>query len=225
MTTTGENTLTADGDTAFFGGSFDPPHLGHLAVAAAAIAAGMCRWVTWVPAYAPPHKNSHRVSFADRAAMVELTIADHENMSASRIEEELKLSPSYTFCVIDAWYLRYRSLPALLIGADSLLELHNWHRGAELAERCRILTYPRRGYPISEEALAAHWKPAMVKKLLSGMISGNFFEISSSELKSAMEKFTATGDIMSVKNFLAPGVTDYIIRRNLYIGTTPGTAR
>ena len=216
--------MTADCDTVFFGGSFDPPHLGHLAVAAAALDSGMCRRIAWVPAYAPPHKNSHRAAFADRAAMVELTIDGRDDMFLCRIEEELALSPSYTFCVIEAWYRRYGSLPALLIGADSLLELHNWHRGGELAERCRILTYPRRGYPVSAEALTVNWPPAMVEKLLSGLIDGDFFEISSSELKSAMEKFTETGDIMNMKSFLAPGVTDYIIRRGLYIGATPETA-
>ena len=217
--------MTTDGDTAFFGGSFDPPHLGHLAVAAAALDAGMCARIAWVPAYAPPHKNSRRASFADRAAMTALTIAGCGDMFLSRIEEELANSPSYTFDVIDAWFRRYGSVPALLIGADSLLELHNWHRGGELAERCRILTYPRRGYPVSETALRAHWSPEMVEKLLAGLIRGDFFEISSSELKSAMEKFTATGDIMNVKNFLAPGVADYIMSRGLYIGAAPETAK
>ena len=217
--------LTADGDTVFFGGSFDPPHRGHLAIAAAALDSGMCRSVAWVPAYAPPHKNSHRAPFADRAAMTRLTISGRKDMYLSGIEEELALSPSYTFDVIAAWVRRHGSVPALLIGADSLLELHNWHRGSELAERCRILTYPRRGYPVSGKALAEHWKPKMVEKLLSGMIHGDFFEISSSELKSAMEKFTATGDIMKVKEFLAPGVADYIIRRGLYTGITPEATR
>ncbi len=211
--------LTTGGDTVFFGGSFDPPHLGHLAVASGALASGKCGKVAWVPAYAPPHKHSRRAPFADRAAMVELTIAGRVDMSLCRIEEELALSPSYTFEVIDGWEKRYGEVPALLIGADSLLELHRWHRGSELAERCRILTYPRRGYPISAEALAEHWSPGMVEKLLSGAIGGDFFEISSSELKSAMEKFTATGDIMNVKEFLAPGVADHIIRRGLYVGT------
>ena len=220
-----ENKLTPGVDTVFFGGSFDPPHLGHLTVAAAALASGRCGNVAWVPAYAPPHKNSRRAPFADRADMVELTIAGRADMFLSRIEEELALSPSYTLGVIEAWQRRYGSTPSLLIGADSLLELHNWHRASELAERCRILTYPRRGYPVSEAALAEHWQPEMVEKLLSGVIRGDFFEISSSELKSAMEKFTATGDIMNVKEFLAPGVADHIIRRKLYIGTTPERAR
>ena len=217
--------MASGSDTAFFGGSFDPPHLGHLAVAAAALSAGQCRRIAWVPAFAPPHKHSHRAAFADRAAMVELMIADRGDMFMSRIEEELTLDPSYTIDVLDAWCARYDFTPALLIGADSLLELHKWHRGGELAGKCRILTYPRRGYPISEAALAAHWPPDMVRKLLSGVLPGVFFEISSSELKSAMEKFTATGDIMNVKDFLAPDVVDYIRRRNLYFGAAPEKAR
>ena len=216
--------MTADGDTAFFGGSFDPPHLGHMAVASAALAAGLCGRIAWAPAFAPPHKHSRRAPFADRAAMVELTIAGHDDMFLSRIEEELALKPSYTISIIEAWNARYGATPALLIGADSLLELHGWHRGSELAKKCRILTYPRRGYTINEAALAKHWPPNMVEKLLSGVIGGDFFEISSTELKTAMEKFTATGDIMNVDSFLAPGVADYIVRRGLYIGAAPETA-
>ena len=55
----------------FFGGSFDPPHIGHLGVARAALASGKCDEVVWFPAADPPHKqNCKRASFDDRMKIV-----------------------------------------------------------------------------------------------------------------------------------------------------------
>lgn len=206
---------------AFFGGSFDPPHLGHMAVAEAALRAGICRHVAWVPAYAPPHKCDSGAPFADRLAMTEAAISGHDDMSANRIEEELQLNPSYTFEVLAAWEMRYGAPPALLIGADSLRELHTWHRAAELAERYSIISYPRGGRLVTAAELSEHWSVLMVEKLLGGMLTGDFFEISSSELKNRMEKFTEAGDIIHLKDHLAPGVCDYIVEHGLYIRERP----
>ena len=210
--------MTETGKIAFFGGSFDPPHLGHLAVAEAALRAGVCGHVAWVPAYAPPHKQSVKAAFADRLAMVEATIAGHDDMSANRIEDELKLNPSYTFEMLEAWERRFGAPPVLLIGADSLKELHTWHRAAELAERFRIVSYPRDGSSVTVAELARFWPERTAKRLYAGVLAGDFFEISSSELKNRMEKFTEAGDIIHLKEFLASGVCDYIVEHGLYVG-------
>ncbi len=202
--------------TAFFGGSFDPPHLGHLAVAEAALSSRLCGHVAWVPAFAPPHKQQRGASFADRVRMAELTIAGRNNMSVCRIEEELRLTPSYTILVLEAWRERFGEIPALLIGADSLLELHSWHRAPELVARCRIISYPRNGSTVTARELARHWPDETVEKLLSGMIPGDFFEISSSELKKRMEKSAEAGDIIQLKEYLSESVCTYIIKNGLY---------
>jgi len=207
---------------AFFGGSFDPPHLGHMAVAEAALRSGICGHVSWVPAYAPPHKQENAAAFPDRLAMVEAAISGHDGMSASRIEEELHFTPSYTFEVLEAWEARFGDPPALLIGADSLRELHTWHRAAELVERFRIISYPRDGRPVTVAELSCRWPERTAKKLFSGMLAGDFFEISSSELKNRMEKFAAAGDIISLNEYLAPGVCDYIVSHGLYAPKSSG---
>ena len=210
--------MTDSEQIAFFGGSFDPPHLGHLAVAEAALRAGVCGHVAWVPAYAPPHKRGVKAAFADRVAMVEATIAGHDAMSVNRIEAELQFNPSYTIEILEAWEKRFGDVPALLIGADSLRELHTWHRAAELAKRFRIISYPRNGCRITAAELALHWPDPTAEKLFAGVLAGDFFEISSSELKNRMEKFTEAGDIIHLKDCLAPGVCDYIVEHGLYIG-------
>lgn len=212
------DTVKNDCDTAFFGGSFDPPHLGHLAVAEAALNSGLCDRVAWVPAYAPPHKHTHLAAFSDRAAMVETMIAGHPRMFVSRIEEELALSPSYTIEVLEAWRKFEGESPSLLIGADSLRELHTWHRATELVKKFRILSYPRGGAPVTRGELSRNWPDDCVSKLLSGVIPGDFFEISSSELKTRMEKITEPGDIIKLKGVLDAGVCEYILRHGLYVG-------
>ena len=59
--------------TAFYGGSFDPPHLGHLGIAKQALASGKTARVLFVPAFDPPHKSGgKRAPFADRLAMTRL---------------------------------------------------------------------------------------------------------------------------------------------------------
>ena len=182
---------------AFFGGTFDPPHAGHLGVARGALASGRCRAVAWVPAYAPPHKTGQRrAPFAERVRMIGMLIDGEAGMYVSRLEEELALSPSYTVEVVEAWRRRYGESPALLIGADSLLELHTWFRAGELVKLCEVLTYPRRGCVVDGAALAAHWAPETARRLLAGVLPGEFFEISSTDLRKSMVKSASRCDII-----------------------------
>ncbi len=203
-------------DTAFFGGSFDPPHAGHLGVAQGALTSGRCRRVLWVPAWSPAHKQGRaRASFADRMEMVRTVVAGQAGMDLSGIEGALQRSPSYTFEVLEA--LNAPGNPpvkALLIGADSLLDLHLWHRAEELVREYGVLTYPREGFGVTIEALEKHWPQELAEKLLSGVIPGIFFKISSTAIKKSMANFADryninTGDLL-------PDVADLIRRRGLY---------
>ena len=83
---------------AYYGGSFDPPHSGHLGVARAAVASGRTDRVLFAPAFVPPHKvNSERASFRDRCNMVKLLIGGEPGFALCDIEGRLKLTPvSYT---------------------------------------------------------------------------------------------------------------------------------
>ena len=203
--------------TAFFGGSFDPPHYGHLALARGALASGKCGHIMWVPAFAPPHKlNSERAPFEDRMAMVDILISKERGMSVSDIEASLAKQPSYTIEILEAVEKINGSRPALLIGADSLLQLHTWCRGAELAANYLILTYPRKGYEITAGALAEFWDDrTIVEKLLSGVIPGRFFEISSSEIRNSMEKNGNAGNIKKMTDNV-PEINAYIESHCLY---------
>ena len=108
--------------SAFFGGSFDPPHLGHLAVARGALASGRCDLVRFVVGARPPHKAGvAQSSFADRLAMTEALIAGEKAMEVSDLEARLPAGkPTYTIEALELYRDVYGEKPILLIGADSL---------------------------------------------------------------------------------------------------------
>lgn len=206
--------------TAFFGGSFDPPHNGHLGAAQGALSSGACSKVIWVPAWSQPHKQGKKAaSFEHRMNMVNILIEGHPGLASSDLEARLQLSPSYTAKVLKyfARELPADETPALLIGADSLLALHTWYAAKELAEKYLILTYPRPGREITLEALKNFWDEKTAQKLLSGVIKGDFFEISSTGIRNSMAKLQKTGNInnedQSLFNTL---VRDYCEKHQLY---------
>lgn len=202
--------------TAFFGGSFDPPHLGHLAVAHGALASGVCDHVMWVPAFAPPHKlNFKRASFAHRMKMVSMLIAGEENMSVSDIEQRINKTPSYTIDILEHLEAAEGIHPAVLIGEDSLKELHSWHRSWELVKNYSIYCYPRKDYHVDRELLERFWDRELAEKLLSGVIPGKFFEISSTKIRNSMEKSSFAGNIMDMTE-LPTEICAFIREHDLY---------
>ena len=136
-------------------------------------------------------------------------------MSVSDIEAKIARKPSYTIDILLELEKINHIRPALLIGADSLLQLHTWHRAEELAENWQILTYPRKTSPVTLEAIQEHWSREIAGKLFSGVIPGKFFEISSTEIRNSMEKNELTGNIKCMTENI-PEIGDYIVRHRLY---------
>ena len=185
--------------TAFFGGSFDPPHSGHLGVATGALRSGRCDRIMWVPAFMPPHKlQRSRQQFAHRFNMVRLITAGIPEFFGSDIEYRRRREPSYTFDILEELNRDPAEKYQLLIGADSLLDLHSWHRARELAERFEILVYPRPDCQVSLEYLKEKFPPAIAEKLFKSLLDGEFFEISSTNLRFSMEKSENWDNIISM---------------------------
>lgn len=196
--------------TAFFGGSFDPPHPGHLGVALGALGSGRCDRVLWVPAYAPPHKKGvERAPFEKRMEMVSSLISGYSDMQVSDVEDRLKLNPSYTIDVLEYAQAETADRLVLLIGEDSLSQLHTWHRAHELVERYEILTYPRNTAVADEKYLKAYWSEKECRKLLSGRLDGKFFEISSTEIRKKMAKNAKWSDIKELTKVIMDDSGDF----------------
>lgn len=132
------------------GGTFDPVHYGHLAVAEDCRAQLGLDEVLFVPAGGPPHKQGRAISPArDRLAMVELAIADNPRFRLSRIDVE---RPGLSYSVDTVQTLQARLGPEarifFIIGADSLADLPRWRDPDRLAALCQIVAVNRPGYPM-----------------------------------------------------------------------------
>lgn len=143
---------------AFFGGTFDPIHRGHIAVAESAVSRFKLGKVLFVPAELPPHKQQHSFSsFAHRMAMVALATQGHSTFIPSVIESSLYAEtgkPNYSLETIRRIKRELKKADKLyfLIGIDAFLDVATWHRPSELLRECEFIVANRPGYSLSDIA-------------------------------------------------------------------------
>ncbi|MEL6617204.1 MAG: nicotinate-nucleotide adenylyltransferase [Bacteroidota bacterium] len=135
----------------FFGGSFNPPHVGHLAVAEACREGAALDRVVWIPAAISPHKQGRAdiASGADRLAMVEAATASHDRFDVSAIEIERE-GVSFTVDTLRALRQRYPDDDLFwIVGGDSLASFESWRQPREILSLARLVAYPRPGADLS----------------------------------------------------------------------------
>jgi len=137
------------GHLVYFGGTFDPVHRGHLAMATAALAVPGIAGVVFLPALTPPHKRGRPIRpFAERVHLLSLACAGHSALSVSTLEGELP-APSFTARTLAALMERGEKTPiSLLIGADTLLDLPNWWHPEVVVRDATFLVAPRPEVPL-----------------------------------------------------------------------------
>lgn len=135
-----------------FGGTFDPIHQGHLVVAEQAREQARLDEVWFVLAARPPHKSGQQPTpFHQRADMVELAIAGNPAFRLEKMEAE-RSGPSYTVDTLTA--IRARDPQAdlhLMLGADCLPDLPNWHQPRKIVSLAKLLIAARPGWSIWPE--------------------------------------------------------------------------
>lgn len=173
-----------------FGGSFDPPHTGHLAVARAARDRQGLDHVLFMPAPSPPHKKGTWASFEHRCRMVELLVEDERGIELFTVEKDLE-PPHYTVRTLE--HLRRGPFEGaalyLIIGADSLVELHTWKEFRRLFELSRLVVVSRPGYPLDRHRL----EPELAGQVLR--ITDVEEEISSTAVREALRAGRAPEEI------------------------------
>ncbi|MEO8372356.1 MAG: nicotinate-nucleotide adenylyltransferase [Candidatus Solibacter sp.] len=132
---------------AIFGGTFDPIHEGHLALARAAAGRFALGRVLFVPAAHPPHKAGvTHAPYADRVAMAELACRGESRFEVSRLEQDT--ARSYSIDTIEK--VRAALAPGdqlyFLIGADAFAEIQTWYRWRDVIESVRFLVVSRPGH-------------------------------------------------------------------------------
>ncbi|HKW78458.1 MAG TPA: nicotinate-nucleotide adenylyltransferase [Candidatus Limnocylindria bacterium] len=128
-----------------FGGTFDPVHVGHLAIAEAAIGSAGLDRVVFVPARLSPLKDREPVAGAqDRLAMLQAATRGEPRFAVSRIELDRE-GPSYTVDTLEA--LRGEGELFLILGSDALADLPRWRSPERIRQLATIIVARRPGAP------------------------------------------------------------------------------
>ncbi|WP_188206224.1 nicotinate-nucleotide adenylyltransferase [Alkalibacillus aidingensis] len=133
-----------------FGGTFDPPHIGHVSICQTVIKELKLDEVWLIPTYQPPHKEDAKASFQDRYEMLKLLFQDHSNIHISTIEQERK-GVSYTLDTVRQLKEQFPDNDFyFIIGGDMVEYLPKWHRINELKELVQFVGVSREGYGFSD---------------------------------------------------------------------------
>lgn len=219
-----------------FGGTFDPPHWGHIKLAAHFAKLLKLDELIWLPSGEPWQKSSNITSANDRYAM---TIAAAEvlkqiiqqeslpiKISVSRLEIDRK-GPSYTIDSAKALRQQYGSDTALiwLMGADSFLQLPTWNQWDELIQLIHIAVASRPPYSIKSQLttpLVEHYQNHQTRdpKKLSQQVSGLIYldeelavDLASSQLRVLLEQNKAAN---AIQDWIPAPVMQIIIEKGLY---------
>lgn len=152
-----------------YGGTFDPIHLGHLAVARAALSTTSAAHLDFLPAADPPHRAAPGASFPDRVALLRAALASEPAPAVGRwgvdTRENRRLSPSYTVDTLREWRREHGDAAPLgfVLGADAFLGLTGWREWPALFELAHLLVARRPGSalqplpPELDAATAGRW--------------------------------------------------------------------
>ncbi len=197
---------------AIFGGTFDPVHNGHAAIVKSVLTQKLADRVIVLPSYTPPHKQNRPITdFEKRFDMLNLVFSTMANVEVSDFERKLNLEKSYTFKVMEQLEKHYPAAKLkIVIGGDSLKNIHSWYHAAELVEKYEIITYPRANETLDIDSLRKIFTCETIEKLQKNIIKAPFFEISSTILKKKLANNENT-DI-----FIDSNVLEYIKTNKLY---------
>jgi len=198
---------------ALFGGTFDPVHLGHTAVAASAAEQIGAEKVVFLPAKRSPLKGFlPKGGDVHRLAMIALAIAENEKFEVSDFELS-KPAPSYTLETVRKFQGDYAGDIAIywLVGADGVDDLQHWYAIEELIDTCNLCTMYRAGCePPDYGKFERIWGCRRVEKLQRNIIQTPLVDASSTEIRRRL----AVRD--DVSHLLHPAVAQYIRRHALY---------
>ncbi len=187
-----------------FGGTFDPPHVGHLVIAETIQESERFDRIVFVPASNPPHKEEGISPIENRLEMLRLALVDNDHFDVSDIEIE-RGGVSYSVETIEEAKGQF-GIGAenlyFLIGSDALLDFHRWKQYEAILDQCRVIVAQRPGF-----------RPSRIDpNILSRIRFANIpqIEVSSSQIRRRIRNG-------STIRYLVPGpVMNYIREQGLY---------
>ena len=136
--------MSGDKRQALFGGSFDPIHNGHLMVAELLLQLEDLQHIHFVPAAQSPHKAQTAAPAAVRVRMIQAAVRDAAQFSCSTVEID-RASPSWTIDTVRYYARLWQRRPVLILGGDSLLDLHTWRQSEAILRESQVVVYARPG--------------------------------------------------------------------------------
>ena len=212
------------------GGTFDPVHNGHMAVASHVLKTLALDSIWFIPAALPPHKGGHAdgrdiTSFADRIVMLEIAIGNNNSFIISDIEAK-RSAPSYSIDTFDILNQQLGEQTDLyfIIGLDAFIEIDTWKRFEELTTLVNFVIISRPSYPpdkageIIRHYFTGYEYDSSYETWNSPQSKGSFIlqhmepvTISSTEIR----KKVRNGEDLT--GLVPPKVEDYINRQGLYL--------
>ncbi|HEX9828875.1 MAG TPA: nicotinate-nucleotide adenylyltransferase [Bacteroidota bacterium] len=186
-----------------FGGTFDPPHVGHLMIAEQARVQVRLDRVIFIPAFVPPHKRKQSSTKPEhRLRMTKLAVRGNRAFSVSDIEIR-RGGVSYTIDTVNEYRRRFpRAELFLIIGTDNLRDFKKWKSYKEILRHANILVYPR------SVRLTRTLETLEKGKVL--VLRAELLDISSSSLRAAVRKKR------SIRYVVPNAVKSYIESKRLY---------
>jgi nicotinate-nucleotide adenylyltransferase len=199
------------------GGTFNPPHIGHLIMAQDALELFALQKVLFVPASTPPHKRSPNLLPAEhRLAMLDHALQDDPRFQVCD-DEIRRAGVSYSVETVRRLKAQYEGAQLFfIIGGDTLPELHTWKEIGALLALCEFITVARPGFDAAGlSAATLRLPPAQAARLIKNVCIGHLSEISSTDIRQR----AARGQ--SIRYLVPAAVERYILDRKLYQQETP----
>jgi len=182
----------------FLGGTFNPPHVGHLKIAEFCLK--HCDLFLFIPTYKSPFKiNQKTVSSTHRLKMLNLLIQKHDKIKVDSFEIE-KEETSYTYKTVE--YIKNKYNPSelvMVVGADHAETLNKWKNIDYIYNNCKLICFNRNNKFIK-------------KNQEIEFINSFHFPISSSQIRNNIKQ----KNILKIKNSLSSKLVDYILINKLY---------
>lgn len=192
-----------------FGGTFDPPHLGHLILAAEAQHQLALDRVLWVLTPEPPHKSGQIISaWQIRMHLLEAAIGSDPSFAISRVEID-RPPPHYSFETVRLVKREYPDVELVyLMGGDELRDLATWKQPADFLAACDAIGVMRRPADAVDLLALERQFPGLTEKIW--FLAAPLIEISASEIRRRI----VSGQ--PVRYFLPQPVFDLILEQKLY---------
>lgn len=194
-------TVSSSNRIGIYGGTFDPPHKAHIAIAKLARKQLSLNKIYFVPAYIPPHKQVFSTAQAkDRIKMVKLAIRGQKEFIASDLELK-RGGISYTIDTLKVFKKNHsHSELILIIGADNLAQFRSWKSRKAILQLASLAVYRRKGFNWIFKNQDIKYYP----------IKGELSEVSSTEVRKRIR------DGLSILSFVPRLVSIYIKQHSLY---------